>query len=166
VLRVRDARDADAQHMLGRVHEAAGERKDMIACWQQVLALDAAAPPPPLAIDDDELEAIARAALDELPPEVHAKLERVPILIDALPSKELVAEGLDPRLLGVFSGTPLTEGGDLAPTVTTIQLFRLNLLTYAVDREQLEHEIRITVLHETAHYFGLEDEDLEKLGLD
>ncbi len=163
---LRDAREADALHMLGRVHEAADERAEMIACWQQVLALDLAAPPRGIEISDDELEAIAHAALAELPAEVRAKLERVPIMIDALPTPELVAEGLDPRLLGVFQGTPLPEGGDLAASVTTIHLFRTNLASAAVDREMLEHEIRITVLHETAHYFGLDDADLEKLGLD
>jgi predicted Zn-dependent protease with MMP-like domain/Flp pilus assembly protein TadD len=163
---LRSAREAEALHLLGRVHEAAGERAEMIACWQQVLALDAAAPLPGDSISDDDLEEVVHAALSELPPEVHAKLERVPILVDELPSKDLVAEGLDPRLLGVFQGTPLPDGGDLAPTVTTIHLFRTNLLRAAPDREALEHEIRITVLHETAHYFGLDDEDLEKLGLD
>jgi predicted Zn-dependent protease with MMP-like domain len=163
---LRNAREADALHLLGRVHEAADERAEMIACWQQVLALDTAAPQRGVVIDDDELEAIAHAALDELPPEVHAKLERVPILIDGLPSPDLVAEGLDPRLLGVFQGTPLPEGGDLAATVTTIHLFRTNLANASMDRAMLEHEIRITVLHETAHYFGLDDADLEKIGLD
>jgi predicted Zn-dependent protease with MMP-like domain/Flp pilus assembly protein TadD len=163
---LRNAREADALHLLGRVHEAAGERAEMIACWQQVLALDAAAPRRGDSISDDDLEAVVHAALSELPPEVHAKLERVPILVDELPSKDLVAEGLDPRLLGVFQGTPLPEGGDLAATVTTIHLFRTNLANASMDRAMLEHEIRITVLHETAHYFGLDDADLEKIGLD
>ncbi len=155
---------AHALHLLGRVYEATDERAKMIETWQEVRALDAAASPGPVSISDDELERIALAALAELPAEVRARLERVPILIDGLPSAELVAEGLDPRLLGLFQGSPLAE--DLAPTVTNILLFRTNLERSASDLDHLAEEVRITVLHETAHYFGLEEEDLEKLGLD
>jgi predicted Zn-dependent protease with MMP-like domain len=168
---------ADAMHLLGRIHEARldasgganGEdartsREAMIAAWQEVRVLDAAAPPGPVSISDDEVERIALATLDELPPDVRAKLGNVPILIDDLPSEALVADGLDPRLLGLFSGTPAHD--DLAPTITNIMLFKRNLERVSVDLDQLADEIRITVLHETAHYFGLDEDDLERLGLD
>ena len=158
--------EADALHLLGRVHEATGARAEMIAVWQQVRTLDLAAPPGPVSISEDEIEAIAARALAELPAEVRTKLERVPILIDDVPSVELVADGTDPRSLGLFQGTPLPEGGDHAATVTTILLFRKNLERVSLDLDQLAEEVRITVLHETAHYFGLEEDDLERLGLD
>ncbi|MBP8811944.1 MAG: metallopeptidase family protein, partial [Kofleriaceae bacterium] len=104
-----------------------------------------------------------------LPEEVQAKLTNVPILIDDLPSDHLVEDGIDPRLLGVFEGTPMPEesavGG--APTVTSIHLFRKNLeRAGGGDPEAIADEVRTTVLHETAHYFGLDDDELEKLGLD
>jgi len=157
---------ADALHMLGRVHELTGDRAAMIAAWQEVRRLDLAAAPGPLEISEDDLEQIALATLGELPPPIHEKLERVPILIDDLPSEALVADGIDPRLLGLFQGTPMPEDGALAPTVTNILLFRKNLQRACVDAEHLAEEIRITVLHETAHYFGLDEADLEALGLD
>ena len=69
-------------------------------------------------------------------------------------------------LLGLFQGTPMPEDGALAPTVTNILLFRGNLQRACVDAEHLNEEIRITVLHETAHYFGLDEDDLVALGLD
>jgi len=157
---------ADALHMLGRVHELTGDRAAMIAAWQEVRRLDLAAAPGPLEISEDDLEQIALATLGELPPPIHEKLERVPILIDDLPSEALVADGIDPRLLGLFQGTPMPDDGALAPTVTNILLFRKNLQRACVDAEHLAEEIRITVLHETAHYFGLDEADLEALGLD
>jgi predicted Zn-dependent protease with MMP-like domain len=157
---------ADALHVLGRVHELTGDRLGMIAAWQEVRRLDLAAAPGPLEITEDDVERIALATLAELPPQIHDKLERVPILIDDLPSEALVADGLDPRLLGLFQGTPMPEDGALAPTVTNILLFRKNLQRSCVDAEHLAEEIRITVLHETAHYFGLDEADLEALGLD
>jgi predicted Zn-dependent protease with MMP-like domain/Tfp pilus assembly protein PilF len=161
-----DELHADALHMLGRVHEAAGDRAAMIAAWQEVRRLDLAAEPGPLAISEDDVEQIALQTLAELPPQIHEKLERVPILIDDMPSEALVADGVDPRLLGLFQGTPMPEDGALAPTITNILLFRGNLSRSCVDADHLAEEIRITVLHETAHYFGLDEDDLVALGLD
>lgn len=157
---------ADALHLLGRIHEARDERTEMIAAWQQVRELDAAAPPGPVSISDDELERIALDTLAELPADVRARLENVPILIDGAPSQDQVADGLDPRLLGLFQGTPMPEGSSAVPSVTNIVLYRTNLERAASDLDQLAEEVRITVLHETAHYFGLDEDDLEKLGLD
>jgi predicted Zn-dependent protease with MMP-like domain/thioredoxin-like negative regulator of GroEL len=161
-----DELHADALHMLGRVHELTGERAAMIAAWQEVRRLDLAAEPGPLVISEDAVEQIALRTLAELPPQIREKLERVPILIDDVPSEALVDDGIDPRLLGLFQGTPMPEDGALAPTVTNILLFRGNLQRSCVDAEHLADEIRITVLHETAHYFGLDEDDLEALGLD
>ena len=156
----------DALHLLGRVHEASGDREAMIAAWQEVRALDAAAPDGPVTISEDALEHLAEEALGELPEDVRARLANVPIVISDLPSAEQVADGLDPRLLGLFQGTPMPEGGPLAPTVTNILLFRKNLERASLDLDQLAEEVRITVLHETAHYFGLDEDDLERIGLD
>ncbi|MEP6863829.1 MAG: metallopeptidase family protein [Deltaproteobacteria bacterium] len=155
--------EADALHVLGRAHEMRDERAPMIAAWKQVRALDAKAPPPSVSISDDEVERIALAALELLPAEVRAKLANVPILIDDVPSESLVEDGTDPRLLGLFSGAPMADG--IAPVVTNIHLFKRNLERAANDLDELAAEITITVLHETAHYFGLEEDDLEALGL-
>lgn len=157
---------ADALHLLGRVHELTGDKAAMIAAWQEVRRLDLEAEPGPLEISEDDVEQIALQTLSELPPDIREKLERVPILIDDVPSEALVADGIDPRLLGLFQGTPMPDDGALAPTVTNILLFRGNLARACADADHLAEEIRITVLHETAHYFGLDEEDLEALGLD
>jgi predicted Zn-dependent protease with MMP-like domain len=161
-----DSIAADALHLQGRVHEATEERAKMIAAWQQVRVLDAKLPAGDVTITDDEVEQIALDTLAELPQNIRTKLERVPILIDTAPSEEQVADGLDPRILGLFQGTPMPETGNAAPAVTNILLFKTNLERFAHDEDHLAEEVRITVLHETAHYFGLDEEDLEKLGLD
>lgn len=158
--------EADALHALGRVHEAEDDRPAMIAAWKQVLAHDKQAPDGDLTVTEDELEKIAVGTLEELPDTIREKLANVPILIDDFPSEEIVEDGWDPRILGLFQGTPMPDDGHGAPSVTNILLFRKNLERYAVDEEHLAEEIRITVLHETAHYFGLDEDDLVKLGLD
>jgi predicted Zn-dependent protease with MMP-like domain len=158
--------EADALHLLGAAHELAGDRPAMIAAWQEVRRLDLAAPPGDVHVSEDEIERIAAEALAELPQDIRERLERVPILIDDLPSDDIIADGFDSRLLGLFQGTPMPEDGALAPTVTNILLFKRNLERFAEDEDHLAEEIRITVLHETAHYFGLDEDDLEALGLD
>ncbi len=157
---------ADAWHLIGRIHEADDARDKMVAAWQEVRKLDAAAPPPELEISDDEVEKITLETLAELPANIRAHLEKVPILIDTAPNEDHVADGLDPRSLGLFNGTPLPESGSGTPAITNILLFKTNLARFAHDEDELADEIRITVLHETAHYFGLEEEDLEAIGLD
>jgi len=158
--------EADALHALGRVHEVTGDRDAMIAAWKQVRALDLKAPPGAVHVSEDEIERIAAATLEELPANIRQRLENVPIMIDTVPSEDIVEDGYDPRMLGFFQGTPMPEDGGTQPTVTNILLFKTNLERSAADEEHLAEEIRITVLHETAHYFGLDEDDLVALGLD
>lgn len=158
--------EADALHALGRVHELTGDRDAMVAAWKQVRTLDLAAPPGPVHVSEDEVEKIAAATLEELPANIREKLANVPIMIDTVPSEDIVEDGYDPRMLGFFQGTPMPDDGNAQPTVTNILLFKTNLERSAADEEHLAEEIRITVLHETAHYFGLDEDDLQALGLD
>lgn len=160
---------SDAWHAIGLCREAKGDRDGMITAWLETRRLDAAGPAANLTIGDDDLEAIVTATLEELPQEVRDHLANVPILVDDLPDDHLVKDGLDPRLLGLFSGTPLPEQSAVGgvPSITNIHLYRKNLERFAGDdADLLADELRITVLHETAHYFGLDEEALEKLGLD
>ncbi len=159
---------ADAYHGLGMVYDARGAQEAMVGAWRRTRELDLAAAPEAWHLPPAEFEAIAEAALRELPREVLDRLENVPILIEDAPSEALIADGTDPRLLGLFSGTPMpqksTEGQPLA--IDTVHLFQRNIERAAEGPEHLADEIRITVLHETAHFFGLTEDDLERLGLD
>jgi predicted Zn-dependent protease with MMP-like domain len=157
---------ADARHGLGLIHEQREERDAMIREWLAVLDLDAKAEPAPWHVSAEEFQEIAEDAMAELPPEVLERLANVPILVEDLPSADIVREGNDPRLLGLFSGVPLPQkpaGG--SPHLDVIHLYQRNLESAVVDPEDLAEQIRVTVLHETAHFFGLDDDDLEKMGL-
>lgn len=159
---------ADGHYGLGWIHQLRGETDEQIACYQLVRRLDAAEPRPPWALSEDEFVELAEDALAELPAVAIERLENVPVLIDDAPSAELVAEGVDPRLLGLFTGLSMREkSSEGQPAeLDSIQLFQRNLERAVDTREQLVEQIRVTVLHETAHFFGLEDDDLEALGLD
>ena len=101
-----------------------------------------------------------RAALDELPEHIAAALENVAVVVeDENPE--------DPDLLGLYHGIPLPEREDtagLAPD--TISIYRIPLEESFSDPTELQEEIRITVLHELGHYFGLDEDRLAELGYD
>jgi predicted Zn-dependent protease with MMP-like domain len=101
-----------------------------------------------------------RAALDELPLHLAAALENVAVVVeDENPG--------DPDLLGLYHGVPLTERGDVAGLPPdTISIYRLPLEASFPDPGELQEEIRITVLHELAHYFGLDEDRIAELGYD
>ena len=90
-----------------------------------------------------------RSALDALPPDIQAGLENVAVVVeDEHPE--------DPDLLGLFQSEPYL------PAKVTI--YRIPLEESFPDPDELEQEIRITVLHELAHYFGIGESRLEELG--
>jgi len=127
---------------------------------------DSAFRPPRL--EEDTLVALAEATLAELPPELRSLMENVPIVVAEMPAAADVATGLDPRLLGMFSGTPHAEnGGVLDPAMLTeIVLFRRNIERFAVDDEMMADEVRTTLLHEAGHFFGLDEAALASMGLE
>ncbi len=90
-----------------------------------------------------------RRALDELPPQLAKALENVAVVV------EEEAPG-DPDLFGLW------ESAEYLPDKITI--FRKPLVQAFPDPAELEEEIRITVLHELAHYFGIDEDRLEDLG--
>ena len=159
--------EADARHLLGHACEAKGDSKGMVKEWLAVLRLDAAGDEPEPLMSAAQFERIAAAALDELPPEIIAHLQNVPIFVEDRPSEALVLEGLDPRTLGLYHGIAMPDQSVLGsgPGPGLIHLFQRNLEREAADEDDLAEEIRITVLHETAHYFGADEADMDRFGL-
>ena len=101
-----------------------------------------------------------RAALDELPPNLAAALKNVAVVVeDENPE--------DPDLFGLYHGVPLPERGDMAGVLPDkISIYRIPLEESFRDPSELREEIRITVLHELAHYFGLDEDRIADLGYD
>ena len=159
--------EADARHLLGSVLEELGDTDGMVCEWLLVRDLDAAHDPPRPRLSPSRFERVAERALAELPRDLREELGNVAVLIDDRPSELLVRDGVDPRLLGMFSGVSMPNQSTLggAPLPSVINLFQRNLEAEADDDAELQEQIRITVIHETAHYFGLSDDDLARLGL-
>ena len=108
-----------------------------------------------------EFDAIVEDALDEVPEELMAMLDNVVFLVEDEPPAD------DPELLGVYDGVPLTERDGMwaaGALPDRIVLFRGPLSRMCADLEELTEEIAVTVVHEIAHHFGIDDAALHDLG--
>jgi predicted Zn-dependent protease with MMP-like domain len=118
----------------------------------------------------EEIRKEVGAVLDRLPRRFREQLRNVEFIVEERPSADLLREeGLDPEhdtLYGIYQGVPLPERSSLDPPLLPdkITIFAEPLMEDFPDREDLREEIRITVLHEIAHYFGMDEEDVEGLG--
>ena len=75
--------------------------------------------------------------------------------------------GVDPRSLGLFSGTAFPDVSHLGgqPGLTQILIFRRNLERIVASDDELREEVRTTLLHETGHFFGMDEGELGEVGL-
>jgi predicted Zn-dependent protease with MMP-like domain len=163
--------DAELRLALAYALEATGDHQGMVRQLLVVRSLDAQADRDAGGLDPaliDRIEAAAAAALDELPADFHRRIAHVPIVLEPRPSIALVRDGFDPRGYGLFEGPNLFEDEAIEGVVeapTRIVLFTANLAA-DFDEDELAEQVRITILHEVGHYFGMSEEDMERLGLD
>jgi len=112
-----------------------------------------------VAMSEDRFEELVGDALDLIPHALTRAMDNVVILIE--PRNEE-----DPHLLGLYHGIALTErdshyGGSLPDTIT---VYRDALLEICADEQEVVDEVAVTVIHEIAHYFGIDDQRLHQLG--
>ena len=124
-------------------------------------------------MDLPRLTAIARsvvtAAERRLPAEVRAVAEQVPVCYEAEPNKDILAEGWEPDLLGLFVGHEHGAGlrSDEVSLPPQILLFLENLWDYAEGDETVyRDEVRLTYLHELGHYLGWDEDEIAARGLE
>lgn len=121
-----------------------------------------------LPINRSLFEDVVSDALDRLPDEFAELMSNIAVQIEEWPDDEILHElGLDPRrdtLYGLYTGVPLDERGgwygNVLPDV--ILLYRQPLLDDSRDREDLIHQIQLTLLHEIGHHFGFTDHEMDE----
>lgn len=104
-------------------------------------------------------EELVADALDTIPPELAGAMDNVVVLVEDRHPDE-------PDLLGLYEGVALTErtsqyGGVLPDRIT---IFQEAILDVCADEEEVVHEVAVTVVHEVAHHFGIDEETLHRLG--
>ena len=115
-----------------------------------------------------EFDRAVEQALAAVPKEFQPYLENVVVEVRGRPDRKLMrAEDVPDDILGLYVGIPLEEKGpEMAPSPLPdrILIFRDNLCEMCESWDELVDEIRITVLHEIGHHFGLDEDRLEELG--
>jgi predicted Zn-dependent protease with MMP-like domain len=122
--------------------------------------------PKAFSMSADEFEAAVQDALDSIPGKLAQAMDNVAVFIedDYVPGP---GEDPDTVLLGLYEGVPLTERDswwDAGSLPDRITIFREPILDICRSREDVIHEVAVTVVHEIAHHFGIDDERLHELG--
>jgi predicted Zn-dependent protease with MMP-like domain len=104
-------------------------------------------------------EELVSDALDTIPPELAAAMDNVVVLVAD-------RHDIEPELLGLYEGVALTErtsnySGVLPDRIT---IYQDAILDICENEDDVVHEVAVTVVHEVAHHFGIDDEALEELG--
>ncbi len=109
-------------------------------------------------MDPDRFESLVADALDALPEELGALMDNVVVIVED--------EGDDPSLLGLYEGVPLTERDDYGFMVMPdrITIYRRAICGVCRREEDVVEEVRVTIVHEVAHHFGIDDQRLDELG--
>ncbi len=114
-------------------------------------------------------EKLVAEAVNALPEEFLSRLDNVEIIVEDFPSMEIqMAEGLESPfdLLGYYEGVPLTERDSQGPAwlPDRITVFQEPLEAICSSRRELFDEIQHTIVHEVAHYFGIDEDRIAELG--
>ena len=108
----------------------------------------------------DRFEELVADALDAIPDDLWRLMDNVAVVVrEGTPGSSL---------LGLYDGVPLTErdagyGGSMVMP-DRISIFRLPILAMCADEAEVVEQVRVTVIHEVAHHFGIDDERLHELG--
>ncbi len=162
---------AEAHSWLARVLEFRGRYPEAMIEFQRAAALDREHYPVPARLAEDELDRVVNEAIEALPARIKGTLDDVAILVEEYPAEAVLRETdppFPPDLLGLFTGTSLAQRSTLqsGSPANTIHIFKRNLELFGGSREEVVDELRITLLHEIGHFLGMDEEELEALGLE
>ena len=120
-------------------------------------------------MDRSQFEKLVREAVQELPEEFRTRLQNIVITVEDYPTEELKEQmEVSPgdTLFGLYEGVPLTERGFFEQPLypDRIFIFQRAIEDECNSVEEIKHEVKTTIVHEVAHFFGIDDEYLEKLG--
>ncbi|MCU1517015.1 MAG: hypothetical protein JWQ75_1736 [Pseudarthrobacter sp.] len=124
--------------------------------------------PGSFAMSDDDFESAVSDALNRIPAKIAGTMDNVAVFIE---DDYVPQPGEDPEtvLLGLYEGVPLTERDswwDAGSLPDRITIFRQPILDICDSREEVIQEVAVTVIHEIAHHFGIDDQRLHELGWD
>lgn len=125
----------------------------------------------PIKVSRGRFGRLVADALDSIPDELRRRMQNIDVVVEDWPSAEqLEGAGVDPGddLFGLYEGTPLIERGVLSEPLLPdkITIFRGPLQGACSSDDEIREEVRRTIIHEVAHHFGFDEDQLANLGYD
>lgn len=124
-----------------------------------------------MTVTHDEFEQLVQEALDTLPQQLAERIDNVRIIIEEQPDEATVRKMQLPgpwALLGLYEGIPLNKRGTWygmsAVVPDTITLYSKNIQNAVRSRAELQEQIRATLIHEIAHYYGMDEDEVRAAG--
>jgi predicted Zn-dependent protease with MMP-like domain len=143
--------------LLRRLVASPGARSGRhVAAWRRLVAYRAGVDPMPVR----RFEQLVADALDAIPPAIGALIDNVVVQVEDR------ADG-EPDLLGIYEGVPHTERADYGIGFVMpdrIVIYRLPICAMCETEDEVVDEVAVTVIHELAHHFGIDDDELDRLG--
>jgi predicted Zn-dependent protease with MMP-like domain len=117
----------------------------------------------------NEFDKLVGEAIGELPLEFRQRLNNVAVIVEDYPSEELKRQmgiAADDTLFGLYEGVPVTERGFFAEPLypDRILIFQRAIEDECDSVDEIKEEVKTTIVHEVAHFFGIDDDYLEELG--
>jgi predicted Zn-dependent protease with MMP-like domain len=119
-------------------------------------------------LSPEDFKTLLDKVLASMPRVIRDAVLEVPVVVQPKPNREMADDdpGINPELLGLFVGTSVGDKqGSVIDQADAVYLFQRNLERSGASRQEILKEIKITLLHEYGHYLGLDEEELEHLGL-
>jgi len=166
----REAEGAPLLENLALLADLEGDLKSADRLYRRAAELDPERSPSPPRLTPEGFEAVVAEAARELPPEFRRALDDLAVVIDPMPTAEIVGapgSGHPPDILGLFVGAPLglRASSDPSELPPTIYFFQRNLERASRTRRELREEIRTTLYHELGHALGFDEEGVDRMGL-
>ena len=165
------AMDPDAPHSLyhmALVLERLGGITESAPLFARAHALDPDHFPLPTEVSEEIFTQAVGEAIDNLPRSIREYIDSVEILVEDWPPADLIStERVSPQILGIFMGIPRTGASVMSQSddLDRVILFKKNLEKVCRSVDELIDQIQVTVRHEIGHYLGLDEDDMERLGL-
>ena len=167
--------ESDREFFIGLCHDHLGDPESADEHFEKATEIDPKGNPPIPHISSDEAHKLIATVLGELPERVREEMEEVPIILEDLPDLSMIQESagqISPDTLGLYSGSTVANDSQGSfspqegmPTAAVIRIYRRNLERMSRNENDLVEQVKITLLHEIGHHLGLDEDDVDRLGL-
>jgi predicted Zn-dependent protease with MMP-like domain len=151
---------ADGHHVLGLALTQLGRIEEADSAFARAAELDPESCFRPTRLTSEGFDEVVEEAIEDLPDEFQEYLENVEVGVVDVPDPDLIREGIEFDLLGLYQGSTIRSDDFRFPD--RVMLFQRNLENVSPDRETLIQEIRDTVYHEIGHHMGMDEDAVRR----